>query len=247
MKLALMLALALGADGGETAAADSGSPAPLMSTTRVSMLREARVTRADGAPNAALLADGVASVDGDVWDNPRAAVLAKGGVIEWELVQIEPVRNMRIQADNNDRYIVSGSTDGVNWFVMWVANPVDLPGVQTRTAPELPPVPVRFIRLTADGGDGMYSITELELYDSPGSLRGSQLTRVEPAPPPPPPPAPPFDTGFVVVFGVASLGVYYVTWARRRSRIINAPPAPPAATTPPATTEAPPVTEEKKS
>ncbi|MFT3708151.1 MAG: hypothetical protein QM817_10905 [Archangium sp.] len=235
MKLALLLALALGADGGPEPV-DAG---PQMSTTRANMLREARVMRAEGAPNAALLADGVASTDGDTWDNPRAAVLQKGGVIEWELVQIEPVRNMRIQADNNDRYIVSGSTDGVNWFVLWVANPVDLPGVQTRTAPELQPLPVRYIRLTADGGDGMYSITELELYDSPGSLRGAQLTRVEPAPPPPPPPAPPFDTGFVVVFGVAALGVYYVTWARRRSRVINAPPAPPAPATPPV--------EEKKS
>lgn len=217
-------------------AADAG---PLVSSApSLNLLREARVTRAEGAPNAALLADGVASTDNDSWDNPRAAQLAKGGVIEWELVQISPVRNLHIQADNNDRYTVSGSTDGVNWFVLWIAGPVDLPGVQTRTSPELQGLPVRFVRLTADGGDGMYSITELEVYDSPAALRAAQLTRAELAPPPPPPPAPPFDTGFVVVFGVAAMGIYYVSWARRRSRIINAPPAPPAApAAPPAADE----------
>jgi hypothetical protein len=193
--------------------------------TRQNLLREARVMRADGAPNAALLADGQASVDGDVWDNPRAALFARGGVIEWELPQVELITNLRIQADNNDRYVVSASVDGASWFVLWVALPVDLPGVQTRTAPNLQGLPVRFLRLTAEGGDTMYSITELEAFDTPAALRGAQLKRFDPAPPPPPLPAPPFDTGFLVVFGVAGLGVWYVAWARRRHRMIHAPPA----------------------
>lgn len=219
MTLALLLSLALAAD-------DGGAPAS------ASLLREARVMKADGAPNAMLLADGIASVDGDVWDNPRAALFAKGGVIEWELVQISPVKNLRIQADNNDFYTVSGSVDGTNWFVLWIAGPVDLPGVQTRTAPELQGLPVRFLRLTADRGDGMYSITELEVYDSPAALRASTLKRIDPAPPPPPPTPPPFDTGFVVVFVVLAAGAYYVSWARRRNRVMNAPAAPPAPETP---------------
>ncbi|MBL8911972.1 MAG: hypothetical protein JNM17_14860 [Archangium sp.] len=211
MTLALLLTLALAAEDG------GGIPASQ------NLLREARVMKADGAPNAALLADGIASVDGDVWDNPRSALFAKGGVIEWELVQISPVRNLRIQADNNDFYTVSGSVDGTNWFVLWTAGPVDLPGVQTRTAPELQGLPVRFLRLTADRGDNMYSITELEVYDSPAALRASTLKRIDPAPPPPPPTPPPFDTGFVVVFVVLAAFVYYVSWARRRNRVLGAP------------------------
>ena len=117
--------------------ADDGGSAAVSSSLRPNLLRTARVSRADGAPMAALLADGVASTDGDVWDNPRSAILKAGGAVEWELEQLEPIAALRIQADNNDRYIVSGSLDGATWFPIWVAQPVDLPGVQTRTSPEL--------------------------------------------------------------------------------------------------------------
>ncbi|MFO0596085.1 MAG: hypothetical protein U0228_12290 [Myxococcaceae bacterium] len=229
MSLALLIALTLAADPDAGAIAPSLDAGPAAPATRPSLLREARVMRADGCPNAALMADGVASQDGDVWNNPRAALLDKTGAVEWELVEISTIRHLRIQADNNDRYLVSVSVDGTNWQPFWVAGPVDLPGVQTRTSPELPPVPVRFVRLTADSGDSMYSITELEAFDSTAALRGAQLQRVEPAPPPPPPPAPPFDTGFVVVFVVAGLGWYYVVWARRelRAKALASAPAKP--------------------
>lgn len=215
----LLLALLLTADDGGSAA---------VSSLRPNLLRTARVSRADGAPMAALLADGVASTDGDVWDNPRSAILKAGGAVEWELEQLEPIAALRIQADNNDRYIVSGSLDGATWFPIWVAQPVDLPGVQTRTSPELQ-ARARFLRLTAEGGDSMYSMTELEAFDSLAALTGAQLARIAPPPPPPPPPAPPFDTGFLVVFGVAGVGVYYFVWAKRRSRT---PPTPPPAAPP---------------
>lgn len=223
MTFALLLSLALAADDGGQGTSQSTSSA------RPNLLRAAKVTRADGCPNAARMADGVASTDGDVWDSPRAALLAAGGAVEWDLGTVERVAALRIQADNNDRYVLSGSIDGARWTPIWIAQPVELPGVQTRTSPELS-TETRFLRLTAEGGDSMYSIAELELFDTQAALLGAQLERIAPPPPPPPAPAPLFDTGFLIVFGVTGLGVAYFLWVKARNRAAAAPPsAPPAA------------------
>ncbi len=216
MTFALLLTLALAAD-------DAGT-----SSTRQSLLRTAKVTRADACPKAALLSDGVASTDGDVWDSPRAAILGASGAIEWDLGTVEPIAAMRIQADNNDRYLVTGSLDGTSWYPIWVAQIVELPGIQTRTSPDLT-AKARYLRLTAEGGDSMYSISELEVFDSAAALTGAQLERIAPPPPPPPAPAPPFDTGWLVVLGVTVAGVAYFRWViARNRRAAMTPPSPPA-------------------
>ncbi|HEY1088254.1 MAG TPA: hypothetical protein VGE37_11185 [Archangium sp.] len=218
MMISLLLALVVG---------DAGSPEP---ATRPNLLKSAQLTRSEGCPNVVRLADGVASTDGDVWDNPRAAVFAATGMLEWDLGRVEPIAHLRIQADNNDRYLVSGSLDGTSWMPIWVGQPVELPGVQTRTSPLLS-ARARYLRLTAEGGDSMYSIAELEAFDSPGALAGAKLERIAPPPPPPPAPAPPFDTGWLIVIGVTGLGFAYVQWARRklRERKIASEPPPPSA------------------
>ncbi|MDP1824706.1 MAG: hypothetical protein Q8L48_15735 [Archangium sp.] len=223
MTFALLLSLALAADDGGAATSTSS-----VSTTRPNLLRTARVMRSDGCPNFARLADGVASTDGDVWDSPRAALIALGGVLEWDLGAVEHVSAMRIQADNNDRYILSGSLDGATWSTIWIAPIVELPGVQTRTSPEFD-TQVRFLRLTAEGGDSMYSATELELFDSQAALLGAQLERIAPPPPPPPAPAPPFDTGWLVVLGVTAAIIGYLRltiWHNRKAAAAAATPPP---------------------
>lgn len=187
------------------------------------LLRAAKVTRSDGAPTAARMADGVASEDGDVWDSPRAALLSASGAVEWDLGSPRAVAVLRIQADNNDRYLVTGSLDGASWYPVWVAGPVELPGVQTRTSPVLS-TQARYLRLTAEGGDSMYSVGELEAFESQQALDAEQLTRVKPAPPPPPAPAPPFNSSFLVVLGVAAVVAAYF-WSEKR-RTLNRPPAP---------------------
>lgn len=220
MTISLLLALAFTqvppGDGGQAPA------------HRPNLLKSARVQRADGCPNVARLADGIASTDGDVWDSPRAAIFAAGGVLEWDLGQVEPIAILRIQADNNDRYIVSASLDGATWAPLWIAQPVELPGVQTRTSAPLQ-ARARYLRLTAEGGDSMYSVAELEAFESVEAHGAAQLERIAPPPPPPPPPAPPFDSGWLIVLGVAALGVLYVLWAKARSSRKALTPPPPQA------------------
>lgn len=217
MMFGLLAALVLTAD-------DAGDSAP---ATRASILKSAVVRRADGMPKVALLSDGVASTDGDVWDNPRAALFEKNGVVEWDLGQQATIAGMRLQADNNDRYELTGSLDGEKWYPIWVAGPVDLPGVQTRTSSPLRAI-ARYLRLTASGGDSKYSVTELEVFDTFDAMENAPLQRVAPPPPPPPPPAPPFDTGWVVVLGSAFVLAKYFRDTMRRNQQRRADEAKPA-------------------
>lgn len=203
MTFGLLLALALTADDGGSSTLDAGVRA-----TRPNMLRGATVRRFEGIATPATLADGVASSDADIWNNVRAQVLSKTGFIEWDLGRPEVIAAMRIQADNNDRYDIQGSLDGERWFPIWAAGGVDLPGVQTRTSQPLT-ASARFLRMTASGGDGMYSITELEVFDSIAALDGAQLERAALPIPPPPPPSPPFDTGWLVVLAATAGVIWY--------------------------------------
>src|SRR5690606_9079917 len=141
--------------------------------------------RAQDVPKVHLIADGIASTDTDRWDNPRAAIIPKDAVVEWDLGRQETVRVIRIQADNNDLYELSGSLDGQQWSRLWVAGKVDLPGVQTRTSSPLN-ASLRYLRLTASGGDAKYSVGELELFDSVEAHEQAKLERIRPPLPPPP-------------------------------------------------------------
>ncbi len=217
MMFGLLAALLLSAEEGDAT-----------STARANLLRGATIMRADGLPKAALLADGEASTDGDTWNNPRAAIFEKGGVAEWDLGRQETIATLRLQADNNDLYEIFGSVDGVQWFRIWAAGKVDLPGVQTRTSSPMN-FTARYLRLTASGGDEKYSLTELEVFDSQAALEGASLKRIAPPPPPPPRAPPPFDTGWVVVLVAAGLVVNYFrdTARRTQQRRAEANAAPP--------------------
>jgi hypothetical protein len=208
-------------DAGAVAALDASVPEAGASN----LLRRATITRASGAPDAQRMADGTAPTDGDVWKSAHTAVLAAGGAVEWDLGVVRPVRAARLQADNNDTYLLSGSIDGVTWGPVWAARSVEIPGVQTRTSDPLD-VQVRYLRLTAEGGDAMYSVGELEVFESVSDLVGAQLRRVPLPPPPTPVPPPPFDSGLLVVLAAAGLGAHLLRDARRRNLARKRTPPP---------------------
>lgn len=235
----VLLLAALAIDAGPVqAAADGSAPsvdASVAATGAGNLLRRATLTKQEGAPNAARMADGTAPTDGDQWNTPHTAVLAAKGVVEWDLGLVRPIDAARIQADNNDTYLVSASVDGVTWGPLWTAKPVEIPGVQTRTSNPLGSR-ARYVRLTAEGGDSMYSVGELELFESVNELVGAQLNRIPLPPPPKPIPPPPCDSAFAVTLGVALYGAYLLNQARRRNlaalRATEKPPEPPPAEAP---------------
>jgi hypothetical protein len=178
-----------------------------------SVLRNATVRTNQGAPEVARMSDGTAPVDGDVWDSQWTAKFAAGGVIEWDLGGPRHLEVMRLQADNNDTYLVATSLDGSSWTQGWVARSVGVPGMQTRTSDTLN-LEARYVRLTAQGGDSKYSIGEFEIFQTTADMVGAQLKRI--TPPPPPPPAP-FNTGYLLVIAVAGAAA----WVLQRARLEN--------------------------
>lgn len=215
----VLLSLLAGADDAGATAAPALSLVPAASVSAAgagNLLRRATITKKQGAPNAERMADGTAPSDGDLWNTKYTAVLGATGAVEWDLGMLRPIGAARIQADNNDTYILSASVDGERWAPLWTARSVEVPGMQTRTSEPLS-VEARYIRLTAVGGDSMYSVGELELFESVQELVGAKLNRIPLPPPPKPVPPPPFDSGLLVAIAAAGYGAYLLNQARKRN------------------------------
>lgn len=120
--------------------------------------------------------DGTCANDGDAWDQPRAMTFGPDTTLEWDLGASTTLGGAALQADNNDVYVVSVSEDGTAWSDIWNAEPVNGPGLQTRSTDRLN-ARGRYVRLTAHGGDQRYSVAEFELFGP--SMRGSNLLRVK--------------------------------------------------------------------
>lgn len=115
----------------------------------------------------ACLNDGTAAPDGGHWRTEGAAVFQKReGFVEYDLGSLRRIRAAWVQGDNNDSYQIAGSSDGVTYTTLWTAGPVSRPGLQGR-ARTLLDVPVRYVRISASGGDGNYSLTEVQLFAEP--------------------------------------------------------------------------------
>src|SRR4029078_4002715 len=70
------------------------------------------------------------------------------------------------QGDNNDDYILSVSDDGTDFRPLWTARPVGSPGLRARSTEALQGQ-ARWLRLSARGGDHVYSVTELQVWTGP--------------------------------------------------------------------------------
>jgi hypothetical protein len=220
--VALLAALICAQADASVAAVSPGAPDASLSVLQplsANLLRNATVTKNVGAPNVARMADGTAPVDGDAWDTQWTAIFAANGVLEWDLGSLKHLEVLRIQADNNDFYQVATSVDGQTWARVWTGKPVGVPGMQTRTSEPLD-VTARFVRLTAEGGDNMYSVGEFEAYETTGAMMSTTLKRI--TPPPPPAPAP-VNTAHLIVVAVAALGAWFL-WRARAENLAKRPP-----------------------
>lgn len=121
--------------------------------------------RSDGVARVERLTDQLAPAEGDAWDGPPAVLLPAGGSIEWDLGAPVRITGAALQADNNDDYLLSISDDGVSWRDLFRFGPVEGSGLRTRSNLVLD-APARFLRLTASGGDGRYSLSEVELFEN---------------------------------------------------------------------------------
>ncbi len=120
-----------------------------------------------------LLTDGEVAFDGAGWLDPTVTQLGPDDEVVWDLGEVRELNGAALQADNNDDYFLDCSEDGVRWGPWWRAGGVGSPGLQTRSVETVGRC--RFLKLHAAGGDGRYSVSEVEVFS--GARSGSMLLR----------------------------------------------------------------------
>ncbi|HSC87902.1 MAG TPA: hypothetical protein VLC09_11550 [Polyangiaceae bacterium] len=110
------------------------------------------------------LNDGLVPPDGSAWNSNRVAILSgRTSTVDWDLGEPTPVAAAALLGDNNDRYLLSGSSDGQNFTPLWEARSVRGPGVQWREGNVQSSGPVRFVRLQVMPADSGASVAEVVL------------------------------------------------------------------------------------
>jgi hypothetical protein len=115
-----------------------------------------------GSP--AVITDEQVATEGQRWNGAEALVLSSpDAAVAVDLGAEYEVRNLVVQADNDDAYWVDASSDGRGWRPIWRAGPAAGAGLRIR-AGEISPVAARYLRVRPQGGDGFYSVAELRAY-----------------------------------------------------------------------------------
>jgi hypothetical protein len=128
------------------------------------------------------LADGSTLVDGlslpetsiwhtdTVWWDARNAASASNS-IEIDLLGTFSLYGFSIQADNNETYRFEYQDEFDIWQTAWDAPAVAGFGMMTRTVALVSPILTDSLRVTAIGGDGFYSVSEIQAnVPEPGSV-----------------------------------------------------------------------------
>jgi hypothetical protein len=111
------------------------------------------------------MTDGQAPEPGDNWQSQYTSVIAPDGSVTWDFGTPTDFDSAWVQCDNNDIYTVSTSMDGVNFEKAWEAVTFDMaPGMQARFSTTPLHARGRYVKLTARGGDSMYSVGEFAVF-----------------------------------------------------------------------------------
>lgn len=109
--------------------------------------------------------------DGAKWDDATAAVSLNDRFsrVTVDLGAEHTLSEVNLQADVDDSYVVTFSTNGKDFGQSWVAGPVKGGGgLQTRQTPEGFSIKTRFLRISAVAGDGFYSLGRLDVVTEAG-------------------------------------------------------------------------------
>jgi hypothetical protein len=110
------------------------------------------------------LTDGIAATTGDPWRTDLTAVLTSAAAFAtWDLGAETPVRCALVDADGDDSYTLSVSSDGRTFVSLWTAGPDEDAGQQLRAGRDLRGAG-RYLRLAAAGGDGKWSVSEISAW-----------------------------------------------------------------------------------
>ena len=133
-------------------------------------------SKVEGVTEPVRMTDGIASPEGDEWKSTRTSIIAPNGFAVWDLGEVKPLRAAMLQGDNNDDYLLESSVDGAEWKPLWRVHTVNDAGLRLRMVRDLGGSG-RYLRLSAKGGDGMFSVSELEVHSAPETMADSSLKR----------------------------------------------------------------------
>jgi len=118
--------------------------------------------------SASLITNSVFAPEGTGWNNPAYAVslnsAGSGTNLKIDIGSVRNANRVRIQADDNDNYMIEYSTDEFVWLPLYSVPFASGGGLRTRDSGMFVPVSARYIRIYAVSGDGSYSVSELEVY-----------------------------------------------------------------------------------
>ncbi len=109
--------------------------------------------------------------DGADWHDLAAAVSVNDTAsrVTIEFGADRTLNEVRLQADLNDTYLVTFSTNGKDFSDPWVLGPIqEGAGLQTHQTPEGFSRTARFVRIAAVTGDGAYSFGRLDVVTEAG-------------------------------------------------------------------------------
>ena len=161
-----------------------------------------------GVSHVGRLTDGIAASPGDPWRTDLTAVFASPQpFVTWDLGAETPVRCALVDADGDDTYTLSVSSDGRTFAPVWSAPPDEDAGQQLRAGRGLRGAG-RYLRLSAAGGDGRWSISEVSAWrECPTQWPPLAMQKGTPDD----------DAVRVKLWAFAALAVAYVLFYRKRA------------------------------
>jgi hypothetical protein len=122
-----------------------------------------------GVLNPGRLTDGTAAREGSFWDTDLTARFPVGSFVIYDLGSEQSVAAAWLQGDNNDVYEVALSSDGASFNSVWQAGPQGEAGLRVRETAALSGKG-RYLRISATGGDGSYSLSEIQVFSAPPAV-----------------------------------------------------------------------------
>lgn len=134
-------------------------------------------TPAFGTPG--LITNNVSAPEGTAWNNATYAV-ELNEELRIDLGQpYSGINRVVVQVDDNDTYSVEYSLDGLLWTTLYNV-PVSIGGgLRTRDSGIIGAVSARYIRIYATGGDGFYSVSELQILASGAGILDAAVANFE--------------------------------------------------------------------
>lgn len=123
---------------------------------------------------APVMTDGTRPVHGDSWDTDLTAVFRGRATVVFDLGSVKDIRAGYVHGDGNDTYVLSVSEDGSTYESLWNAGPAEGNGMRPRSTKDLSGRG-RYVRIAGQGGDGRYSIGEVQLFEQVPDEPGANL------------------------------------------------------------------------